>query len=75
MPRDSVVHEFRSLVLFALKKYPEAASAIYAVLSAGPGWDWTTMGSLYPSVGAYTPQLRALEEFVKANPKSVAIFC
>jgi tetratricopeptide (TPR) repeat protein len=70
MPNDTVVHEFRALVLFALKKYPEAAAAIYAVLSAGPGWDWTTMMSLYPGVDPYTKQLRDLEEFVKANPRS-----
>lgn len=70
MPRDTVVHEFRGLVLFALKKYPESAAAIYAVLSAGPGWDWTTMSSLYPGVSVYTQQLRALEEFTKANPNS-----
>jgi len=71
MPQDAVVHEFRSLVLFALKKYPESAAAIYAVLAAGPGWDWTTMVSLYPGVETYTEQLRALEDFVKSNPKSV----
>lgn len=70
MPNDSVVHEFRSLVLFALKKYPESAAAIYAVLAAGPGWDWTTMASLYPDVATYTNQLRELEQFVKANPNS-----
>lgn len=70
MPRDTVVHEFRGLVLFALKKYPESAAAIYAVLAAGPGWDWTTMVSLYPGSAAYTQQLRALEEFVKAHPQS-----
>ncbi len=35
MPRDTAVHEFRSLVLFAMKKYPESSAAIYAVLSAG----------------------------------------
>ena len=70
MPRDTVVHEFRSLVLFALKKYPESAAAAYAVLSAGPGWDWTTMISLYPGVDSYTNQLRALEAFSDANPKS-----
>ncbi len=70
MPHDTVVHEFRSLVLFASKKYPDSAAAIYAVLSAGPGWDWTTMSSLYPGVATYTEQLRALEDFSKANPKS-----
>jgi tetratricopeptide (TPR) repeat protein len=70
MPRYTVVHEFRSLVLFALKKYPESAAAIYAVLSAGPGWNWTTMISLYGESDRYTKQLRELEEFAKANPKS-----
>ena len=70
MPRDTVVHEFRGLVLFALKKYPESAAAVYAVLSAGPGWDWTTMSGLYPSVDVYTQQLRELENFVKSNPAS-----
>jgi tetratricopeptide (TPR) repeat protein len=67
-PSDTPLHEFRALVLFAMGKYREAASALYAVLSVGPGWDWTTMSSLYPSVDVYTPQLRALEEFVRQNP-------
>ena len=70
MPRDTVVHEFRGLVLFALQKYPESAAATYSILAAGPGWDWTTMISLYPGADPYTKQLRALEEFAKANPKS-----
>ena len=70
MPQDTVVHEFRGLVLFALKKYPESAAAIYAVLSAGPGWDWTTMSGLYPNVDVYAQQLRELEGFTKSNPSS-----
>lgn len=70
MPRDTVVHEFRGLVLFALAKYPESAAATYAILASGPGWDWTTMISLYPGVETYTKQLRALEEFAKSNPNS-----
>lgn len=70
MPNDTVVHEFRSLVLFALKRYPESAAAIYAVLSAGPGWNWTTMISLYGNADAYSEQLRALEAFARENPKS-----
>lgn len=70
MPRDTVVHEFRGLVLFALKRYSESAAAVYAVLSAGPGWDWTTMSGLYPGNDVYTQQLRELENFVKANPAS-----
>jgi tetratricopeptide (TPR) repeat protein len=70
MPNDAVVHEFRSLVLFALQNYRDAAAAAYAVLSAGPGWDWTTLSSLYGNVADYTTQLRALEGYVKQNPKS-----
>jgi tetratricopeptide (TPR) repeat protein len=70
MPHDSVVHEFRGLVLFAMQKYPKSAAAVYAVLSAGPGWDWTTLSSLYPSIDTYTQQLRALEQFAGKNPKS-----
>jgi tetratricopeptide (TPR) repeat protein len=70
MPNDAVLHEFRSLTLFALKNYRESAAAAYAVLSAGPGWDWTTLSSLYGKVADYTDQLRALESFVTENPKS-----
>jgi tetratricopeptide (TPR) repeat protein len=70
MPNDAVVHEFRSLVLFALQNYHEAAAAAYAVLSAGPGWDWTTLSSLYGNVADYTTQLRKLEAFVGQNPNS-----
>ena len=69
-PSDVVLHEFRALVLFALGRYKEAAGTLYAVLSVGPGWDWTTMVSLYPNVEVYTQQLRALERFVKENPDS-----
>ena len=70
MPKDAVLHEFRSLILFALKNYKESAAAAYAVLSAGPGWDWTTVSGLYGNVADYTTQLRALEAFSKSNPKS-----
>lgn len=70
MPKDTVVHEFRALVLFALQQYPEAAAAIYAVLSVGPGWDWTTMSSLYGQSGVYEEQLRGLETFSESHPKS-----
>jgi len=70
MPNDAVVHEFRSLTQFALQNYREAAAGAYAVLSAGPGWDWTTVSSLYGNVADYTTQLRALEAYVKKNPQS-----
>ncbi len=46
-----------------LGRYDEAAATLYAVLSVGPGWDWTTLISLYPGVDVYTTQLRALEDY------------
>ena len=51
-----VLHEFRGLALFALHRYKEAAGTIYAVLSIGPGWDWTTLSGFYPDVDIYTQQ-------------------
>ena len=67
-PDEPVLHEFRGLVLFATGKYHEAAAAIYAVLSTGPGWDWTTLSSLYPNVDLFTRQLRALENYSGEHP-------
>jgi uncharacterized protein (TIGR03066 family) len=72
LPNDPIIHEFRSLVLFAQGKYDEAAAGLYSVLSVGPGWDWTTLVSLYPNVETYTRQLRALESNVKQNPDAAA---
>lgn len=71
LPSDTVLHEFRSLVLFARGDYNAAAGGIYAVLSSGPGWDWTTMIGLYPNANIYTAQLRGLEEFCNSNPRAV----
>ncbi len=74
MPRDAVLHEFRSLVLFALRRYAESAATIHAVLDVGPGWDWKTLGSLYPSVETYTKQLRALEAARDESPKAAELY-
>src|SRR5262249_24202189 len=64
--------ELCALCLFAFGRYDEAATALYSVLSVGPGWDWPTLIGLYPNVNVYTPQLRALEDYVKANPQSAS---
>ncbi len=72
MPNDAALHEFRALDLFALQRYDEAAATLYAVLSAGPGWDWATLVGLYPNVSVYTQQLRALEAYCTQNPTSAA---
>ena len=71
-PNAAVVHEFRGLSLFALKRYDEASAVAYAVLSAGPGWNWSTLVGLYPDVDTYTNQIRALEGFVRSNPGSAS---
>jgi tetratricopeptide (TPR) repeat protein len=70
MPNDAAVHEFRALTQFALKNYHDAAAGVYAVLSAGPGWDWTTLSSLYGNPNDYTTQLRELEAYVRQNLQS-----
>jgi tetratricopeptide (TPR) repeat protein len=72
LPSDPVLHEFRALCLYAVGRYDEAAAALYAVLTNGPGWTWATMIGLYPSAEAYTQQIRALEQHVKANPEAPA---
>ncbi|MDR3634761.1 MAG: hypothetical protein P4L84_13235 [Isosphaeraceae bacterium] len=70
MPNDTTLHEFLALALFAQGQYEQAAAPLYAVLSVGPGWDWTTLSGMYPDVATYTGQLRALETYVGANPRS-----
>lgn len=71
-PTDSVMHEFRALVLFAMGDYRQAAATIHSVLAIGPGWDWTTLTSLYTNLLVYTGQLRALESYVRGNPQDGA---
>ncbi len=67
-PNDANAHEFRGITLFALGQYKDASTALYPVLSASPGWDWTTLIGIYPDVDTYTNQLRALEAFRNQNP-------
>ncbi len=69
-PNDATMHEFLALAYFAQGKYEQAATPLYAVLSARPGWDWTTLSGMYPDVDTYSRQLRALESYVTANPDS-----
>jgi tetratricopeptide (TPR) repeat protein len=71
-PNDATLHEFRALCLFALERYEEAAAVLYAVLSVGPGWDWTTLISLYGDPETYTQQLRKLESNCSQHPQSAA---
>jgi tetratricopeptide (TPR) repeat protein len=70
LPNDPALHEFRALILFALKRYDDASAALFAVLTGGPGWDWTTLIGLYSGIDVYTDQLRALEDYVRQNTSS-----
>jgi hypothetical protein len=56
--------------LFAQRDYQQSAAALYAVLSAGPGWDSATVLGLYSTPGAYTDHLLALEAYRTKNPKA-----
>jgi tetratricopeptide (TPR) repeat protein len=69
-PDDSVLHEFRALVLFARQDFQQSAATIHSVLAVGPGWNWTTMSGLYADIGLYTTQFRALEAYTQQNPEN-----
>ena len=68
-PGDVTLHEYRSLVLFALGRYSDAAGVINPVLASGPGWGWDTMVGFYDSSSTYDGQLRKLEDYVKGKPE------
>jgi tetratricopeptide (TPR) repeat protein len=67
-PDDVTLHEYRSLVFFALGKYGDAAGVLNPVLASGPGWGWDTMIEFYGSSSTYDGQLRKLEAWVKGSP-------
>lgn len=71
-PTDAVCHEFRALVLFARHDYQQAAATIHSVLAVGPGWDWTTLSSLYSDIRVYNDQFKALGTFVEDHPQDGA---
>lgn len=69
-PGDGALHEYRALIFFALGKYSEAAGVLHPVLASGPGWDWSTMITLYDSQETYTAQLKALERYTRSKPEA-----
>ena len=72
-PKDVVMHEFRALCLFALRDYQQASAVMHSLLASGPGWDWTTLSSLYPDIDIYKGQLQALADKSAANPKDASV--
>jgi len=71
-PYDAAAHELRGLILFAMENYPPAAATIHSVLAIGPGWDWTTLCSIYSDMQLYTSQLTALENHVDLHPRETS---
>ncbi|QDU30492.1 hypothetical protein ETAA8_56320 [Anatilimnocola aggregata] len=71
LPNDPNLHEFRSLVLFARRRYSESAAALYSVLAVSPGWDAGTLARLYDDPQVYLQQAADLEEFAKANREAM----
>lgn len=67
-PTDAAAHELRALILFAQFDYAQAAATIHSVLAVGPGWDWTTLSSIYSDIGVYEGQLQGLEGYVAEHP-------
>jgi tetratricopeptide (TPR) repeat protein len=72
LPNDPVVHEVRSLALFATADYNAAAAGLASLLASAPGMDWTTMSGLYGDIDDYTSQLRKLERYTQQNPQDAA---
>ncbi len=70
MPNDPSIHQLLALGQFAQGQYDQAAAPLYAVLTIGPGWNWTSLISSYAEADTYTQQIRALEAYVRANPQS-----
>jgi tetratricopeptide (TPR) repeat protein len=72
-PHNQDVHQFHSLVLFAMKDYCKSAAVAHAVLEEGPGWTWDTLQTFYASADVYTAQLRQLEHFVSEHPSDANV--
>ena len=68
-PTDAAAHELRALILFAMFDYPQAAATIHSVLAVGPGWDWTTLSSIYSDIAIYESQLQDLEAYAAEHPE------
>jgi hypothetical protein len=72
-PHNQDVHQFHSLVLFAMGSYCKSATVAHAVLEEGPGWTWDTLQTFYPSPEIYTEQLRQLEHYVGDHPSDANV--
>ncbi len=65
-------HQLRSLILFALRDYEQAAAEANVALTGGPGWSSETLLGMYASADEYAAQLQMLEQYVAAKPELAA---
>jgi hypothetical protein len=72
MPGNPDIHQFHSLIFFAMGDYLKAAAVAHDVLEAGPGWSWSVLQSFYPTPDVYTNQLRGLERYITAHGDQAA---
>jgi len=76
-PKNPVLILMLSQALFASGEYAEAAGAVQQALRMLPEEDWGVVVAnyteLYPRVGDYTTQLRALEAARKEKPEEPAL--
>jgi hypothetical protein len=71
-PTNEDVHQFHSLVFFALGDYQKAAAVAHTVLDRGPGWNWSVVQSFYQTPDTYTEQLRKLEHYITEHPEQAS---
>jgi tetratricopeptide (TPR) repeat protein len=76
-PKNGAIMLLLAQALFATGQYDEAAGATQFALANLPEDKWGTVithyKELYPNIGDYTTQLRALEKARDAKPKAPAI--
>jgi Flp pilus assembly protein TadD len=76
-PKNGAIILLLSQALFAVGQYDEAAGATQAALAQLPEDKWGTVithyKELYPNIGDYTTQLRALEKARDAKPDAPAL--
>jgi len=67
-PNDTNAFQFRSLVLFAQRKYSPAAADAYDSLGMGNTWTVDVLDSIYPVADRYHQHFANLKQEAETNP-------
>ena len=73
VPKNADARQFRSLILFAMADYKQAAAEAYDAVLLGPLWTWETLRSVYADKQLYTRQYRKLQTAAAARPDSLEV--